>query len=92
MLHVIGKITTDKSWNMIKTDRLFEIDGHAADSARKRNMAQDAIYSLIKDNKGIKHFEIGDRLYKTHLNDNRVLKTQKGWLYYRISSGGLPHI
>ena len=73
-----GKFTPDKSWNIIKTDGSFEIDGHAADSARKRNMAQNAIYCLVKDNEGIKQFEIADRLNKAHSNVNRDLKNSKG--------------
>ena len=72
-----GKFTPDKSWNIIKTDGLFEIDGHAADSARKRNMAQNAIYCLVKDNEGIKQFEIADRLNKAGSNVNRDLKKLK---------------
>lgn len=73
-LHVTGKFTPDKSWNMVKKNGLFEIDGYAADAARKQNAAQHAIYNLIKDNAGIKQFEIADKLNKQKSNVSRDVK------------------
>ncbi|MBT5001210.1 MAG: AAA family ATPase [Tateyamaria sp.] len=73
-LHVTGKFTPDKSWNMVKKNGLFEIDEHAIDAARKRNKAQDAIYNLIKENAGIKQFEIAKKLNKQTSNVSRDVK------------------
>ena len=73
-LHVTGKFTPDNSWNMVRTNGLFEIDGHTKDAARKRNKAQNAIYNLIKENAGIKQIQIATKLSKQASNVSRDVK------------------
>lgn len=69
-----GKFMPGESHNMVKTNGLFEIQGHAKDAARERNKAQNAIYNLIKDNAGIKQFEIANELNKQTSNVSRDVK------------------
>jgi Mn-dependent DtxR family transcriptional regulator len=71
---VTGKFTPDNSWNMVRTNGLFEIDGHTKDAARKRNKAQNAIYNLIKENAGIKQIQIATKLNKQASNVSRDVK------------------
>lgn len=73
-LHVTGKFTPDKSWNMVKRDGLFEIDEHAKIAALKRNKAQNAIYNLVKDNAGIKQVAIAEKLNKHKQEISRGIK------------------
>ena len=73
-LHVTGKFSPDKSWNMVKTDSLFVIDEHAKIAALKRNKAQNAIYNLVKDNAGIKQVAIAEKLNKHKQEISRGIK------------------